>query len=204
VGDGAGAIFIGNSVISHDSFRSFFDFGDKARVFVNYLHHRREDPLIVRHCQSSHKNLSVSSVHNGSFLDIEGPGIVEILSSPYLEMSFDFVIGSKIRIPSEFSNSPIVGSVVEIGLNQTGGVVVDWGSANVTWFITAAPEKEFWRYVAWVMVAVTAAITAVSSVVLILIVKVDYWSEKKCCQDIDKQQNSLITDIHAPSYTEVV
>jgi hypothetical protein len=164
VSDAAGAVFNGTSVTLPTDYTAYFDFGDTARFRVYSLVHRREKPLVVFQQGPNHTIARADDVEKreNRHIAVSGPGIFMLASSPFLVTTFRFVVGSTVKIPTEFSNRAATG---KFALWNDGVITGPNGAGDR--FIHPAGEHQAWAVLAWVMVALTAAIFLASSVSIV-------------------------------------
>lgn len=163
VSDAAGAVFNGTSVTLPTDYVAYFDFGNNARFRVYSLVHRRERPLAVFQQGDDHTIAVTDDVETRVNRDINvtGPGIFRLASSQFLVTTFRFVVGSTVRIPSDFSNRPAVGKFA------VWDGAIKHASPEHDPFIRPAAEHQAWGVLAWVMVGLTVAMVVASGVAIV-------------------------------------
>jgi hypothetical protein len=178
VSDAAGAVFNATSVTLATDYIVYFDFGDTVRFRVYSLVHRREKPLVV----FQQRNGTIATTddldpRSKRDIDVTGPGFFKLAFSPFLVTTFMFIVGSTVKIPSQFSNKPATGNFAL----WHDGVVTSRGRAADT-FIHPAAEHQAWAVLAWVMVGLAVLIFVAS---LIAILRLGFAQCREWCKKED-------------------
>jgi hypothetical protein len=152
VSDVPGAVFTtgGRSRPFAAAYAAFFDFGNSTRFRVDTLQHHREEPLaVVRSGDGGVQALT----DFGRSLDLTGPGIFQMASSPILPVSFRIIVGSTDRIPDGFSNTVGLGEFAE--LSVVDGALLHVPAAPAPGFVLPAVENTAWLALSWVFCALS-------------------------------------------------
>jgi hypothetical protein len=149
VSDAPGAVFTtgirGRAI--RNPYAAFFDFGNNTRLRVTALQHHRETPLtVLRDAESE------TVAGPGDDVDLAGPGIFEIASSPVLPIGFRIIVGSTTKIPDGFSNRAGYGSFAELNVVDEALVYVPASPAPD--FVLPAVETTAFRGLSWVVFAI--------------------------------------------------
>ena len=167
--DGAGcSVYTSGSYVS-SRFPIFFDFGDNARFQAGNFTHKRETGITLYYENETYVE---HIVVQGELLELKGPGILHISSTKFEPAVFDFIIGSKIKIPSYFSNEPTSGnfSLYEVK-NGVGNYIENPIDGPDPAQILLAKEQRAWYNLSIVMICLTVLtfIASIASTVVIII-----------------------------------
>lgn len=186
VSDGPGCVYKGVTTIP-ERYPSFFDFGDQGRIEVKKFQHRRENGLTVYTVDPNNGTyLEHLLSENNKYLTLNGPGIIHISSSPYLETSFEIIVGSTVLMPSEFSNNPraLSFNTLKYSSKKDKYTYSEGGKRDI--YVQAAKESKGWYYLSYVFLGITAFLL-LSSVISFTFITV-----KRCRQikrvDQEKRQ----------------
>lgn len=174
--DGAGCSVSSDNVISSD-FSLFFDFGDNARLSSGNFTHKRETGIMIYYIDRKSNKVASQIITQDFDFDLSGPGILKISSSAYTKAIFDIIIGSTIKIPSSFSNSPVTSSFEVYPkidkFNNDSYLSKSENTAEQGIEISMASERKGWYYLSIVMCGLTG-IFFISSVASISVIFASY------------------------------
>ncbi|OHT07155.1 hypothetical protein TRFO_01277 [Tritrichomonas foetus] len=184
--DGAGCSLFSDGSFIPNRFPLFFDFGDNARFQAGNFTHKRETGVTLYYMgysNSSSENEELTyiekTIKKNDIVNLDGPGILHISSTIYTKSEFNFIIGSTIKIPSDFSNSPASGNFSKYSFSDGKGEFVENPVEKADPAqIYLAREARAWYYLSIVMVCLTI-LTFILSVTSAVCIAVGHAKNKK-------------------------
>lgn len=179
ISDCPGAFYLWDKVLPVN-FPSFFDFGDKATLYVKTLQHRRENALALYDMDSKGAfrersgltqtlQIGQGSPDNETTFGykIYSPGYLHISATKFIKANIHLIIGAKEKMDLDFGTTAGYGEMGVIRIKSSTSAIIEAACRQVTenseeFILNAATESWIWTIFSNIMIAVDVIIGVVS------------------------------------------